>query len=75
MKVRAGNGVRIQHEVGCIRWLFPTGAPDGAINNDVGHVNALRGKLSGDTLSQSRRVNLLIAKATPSEVFHGQATG
>src|SRR5215208_727340 len=44
MKVRTGDRVWIEHGVGCIGRLFPTGVPDRAINHDMGHVNALRGK-------------------------------
>ena len=71
MKVRAGNGVWIEHGVGCFRRLFPTGVPDRAINHHVGHVNALRGKLSGDTLRQSAQGELRPSRDTGGPIFTG----
>src|SRR5215212_5004101 len=58
MKVRAGDRVRIEPGVGCIGRLVPTGVPDRAVDDDVGDVDPLRGKLPGDALSQSTQGEL-----------------
>src|SRR5215212_1742347 len=70
MKVRAGNSVRIEHGVGCIGRLLPTGVPDRAIDHDVGHVDTFGASSRAMLCARPRRANLPIAKgAEPGYPF------